>query len=421
MKALVLCAGRGTRLAPLTDTTPKVMLPLDGKPLLGHTLEWLAHHDVRDVAINLHHAPNEITDYVGDGSEWGLRVRYSNEETLLGTAGALHPLKGWIGDDEFVGVYGDKFLQADLTALIAAHRRSAARMTVAVHHTDRPRGAGLVEPSDYDSGRGVALAYEEKPDEPFSQWANAGLYVCEPWVLDHLPDAPCDWGRDYLPWLVKQCAVVYCEPIHGLAMDIGTPERYAQAQALAAQPGAIFLDRDGTINECAPGRHVKRIIDFRFLPGALEALAFLAKNSGRKIAIWTNQPAVGSGEVTPTAVGHIHTHMTRQVEDAGGRVNGVYVCPHAHGTGCDCRKPAPGLLLRAAQEMGANLAKSVVVGDTQFDLRAAWAAGVRECYMVLTGGMPNKVFPHEGGGHRYEIVVSLLDAARLIVKRERDA
>lgn len=412
MKALVLCAGKGTRLLPLTASTPKVMLPLDGAPLINHTLQWLRHHKVRDVAINLHHLPRAITDHVGDGSQLGVRVLYSHEPRLLGTAGALLPLANWL-DDTFVVVYGDKFLQADLTALIAAHQASRAMLTIALHHTDQPAGAGIAAMDD----TGRITRYEEKPTQPFSEWANAGIYICEPSALAHIPAPPCDWGRDVIPALVAGGGAVYGEPIPGLAMDIGTPERCAQAQAIAAAPGAVFVDRDGTINALRPN-HVLTPDDFEFLPGVLDGLGLLAQKTELPIVVWTNQPAIGKGLVDEYEAEALHRWMKERIDFyVGARIAGVYICPHAHRKGCDCRKPAPGMLLQAARELGVNLAKSYVVGDTQFDLRAGWAAGVRHCYLVMTGQEP-KVFPDVIGGHRHTVVESLKDAAALICRHE---
>ena len=199
-------------------------------------------------------------------------------------------------------------------------------------------------------------------------------------------------------------------------MDIGTPERYARAQALAARPGAIFVDRDGTINApAAPGEYVTTREDFWFLPGALDALAFLAQNSERRIVVLTNQPAVGKGEATRAQVDALHNWMVGLIEEAGGRVDGVYVCPHAPDEGCDCRKPAPGMLLRAAEEKGLDLSKSTLIGDTKFDLQAGWAAGVRECCLVLTGRGP--LWRDRDGDGEYAIYAGLMDAARAVIER----
>jgi len=110
--------------------------------------------------------------------------------------------------------------------------------------------------------------------------------------------------------------------------------------------------------------------------------------------------------------------MERQVVAAGGRIDEIYVCPHAPEEGCACRKPAPGLLLRAAEDLGVDLAASCLVGDTEADLQAAWAAGVNECYLIAGPGCR---FPAAGGGRRYMVTTSLAQAACWIVRREQRA
>ena len=174
--------------------------------------------------------------------------------------------------------------------------------------------------------------------------------------------------------------------------------------------GCIFLDRDGTINACAPPhQHVTERAAFQWLPGALEALAFLHKNSERRIAIVTNQSWVGGKAVQGEKpnllrdwerLDTLHDWMIAQIERAGGQVDEIYVCPHTPDDGCKCRKPKPGLLLRAAEDLGVDLRQSVMVGDSLTDLQAAWAAGIQEVYRVTP-------------------TYRLLDAAREIVEKER--
>jgi len=225
MNALLLCAGKGTRMQPLASSVPKVMLPVGGEPLIGRTLRWLREYGVEQTIINLHHLPQAIIDYVGDGLDWDMRVSFSYEEVLRGTAGALWPVREKL-QGPFLVVYGDKLYGFDLSTLVRTHT-SSVWMTMAVHHTDRPHGAGLAA----INSKGIVTRYQEKPEEVFSEWANAGVYVCNPEVLGIIPDGYCDWGYDMLPLLVPQ-GVVKAVPIEGLAMDIGTPERYMRAQEL---------------------------------------------------------------------------------------------------------------------------------------------------------------------------------------------
>ncbi len=179
---------------------------------------------------------------------------------------------------------------------------------------------------------------------------------------------------------------------------------------------AIFLDRDGTINEAIRGGYVLERAQFRFLPRARSALRFLAQNFGGKIVVVTNQSPVGRGRVTRQQVDALHEWMVLQIVEAGGRIDAVYVCAHTPEQNCQCRKPRPGLLLWAAQEHDLDLEHSYLVGDTLEDMQAAYAAGIRQCYRVSCG-LPFEDPPQEA--EKYCIVGTLSEAAVAIAGKER--
>ncbi|HSR25601.1 MAG TPA: HAD-IIIA family hydrolase [Candidatus Eisenbacteria bacterium] len=148
---------------------------------------------------------------------------------------------------------------------------------------------------------------------------------------------------------------------------------------------AVFLDRDGVINARRPD-HVKSWSEFRFVPGSLRALRLLA-GMGERIVVVTNQSAVGRGLLTADGLASIHARMTQAVRTAGGRIDAVYACPHVPEARCSCRKPGAGLLLRAGDELGIDLGRSVLVGDSPCDVEAARAARCRPI-LVDGGGAP---------------------------------
>jgi NDP-sugar pyrophosphorylase family protein len=232
----VLAAGEGTRLRPLTLNLPKAMVPVAGQPLLAHTLAWLAQHGIREVAINLHHCPEAITDFFGDGSASGMRITYSYEDRLLGTAGAARRLASFLGDGPFLVVYGDVLTDLDLTALLRLHHERAigepgAAATLALHRVPNPTEVGLVGLDA--SGRVTRFQEKPRPEEVFTDLANAGVLVAEPAVLDHIPDGEfSDFGLDVLPKLLAAGAPLYgwAIPEGTYLLDIGSPEKHMQAQ-----------------------------------------------------------------------------------------------------------------------------------------------------------------------------------------------
>lgn len=232
MKAFILAAGAGTRLRPLTDTCPKPMLPVAGEPLLVHTLRWLQRYGVEEVALNLHHLPEVVQDGLGEGTQFGMRLRYSYEPELLGTAGAVRRVADTAPDffnETFLVVYGDLLVNLDISELLAFHRMQGSRFTLALKRTTTPQSQGMIEVD----ATGRVTRFVEKPQVwDGGDTANAGVYLCEPAVIAHLPPGFSDFGHDIIPKLLREGTPVYGLPLTGYLLDIGTPEAYAQAQEL---------------------------------------------------------------------------------------------------------------------------------------------------------------------------------------------
>ena len=227
-KAVILAAGRGERLRPLTRHIPKPMLPINGRPLLDYLVGLLQLHGVREVAINLHHQPHVIHGYLGDGSRFGLRLTYSLEKRLLGSAGALRRLAGFL-DQTFFVLYGDVLTNLDLSRLADFHRAKGGPITMALYREKETSRCGIAE---VDSA-GRVWRFEEKPSARVtgSGWAAAGVLVMEPWVLRFiLPKVPCDLGADLFPSLLREGVPIYGYRSAGYFLDVGSLERYLKAQ-----------------------------------------------------------------------------------------------------------------------------------------------------------------------------------------------
>jgi NDP-sugar pyrophosphorylase family protein len=232
MKALILAAGEGTRLRPLTADRPKPMLPVGNVPLLEQILTLLQRHGVTDIAINLHYKPRTIVHHLGHGKRWGVRLHYSFEERLLGSAGAAKRLE-WFFDESFIVFYGDVYTRMNLSALVAAHHQGGALLTLALYEVENPTQCGIVELDD----RSRVQRFVEKPapHQVFSRLANAGILVVEPQILTWLPaEQRLDFGHDVIPQMLDMGQPIVGYPITEPLIDIGTPENYRRAQRLAA-------------------------------------------------------------------------------------------------------------------------------------------------------------------------------------------
>jgi len=228
MKAMILGAGAGTRLHPLTDKCPKPMLPIGGKPLLEHTFGLLRRHGITEIVVNLHHNPDVITGHFGDGAMWGLQITYSYEDQLLGTAGAVRKVADCF-DETFIVMYGDVFTNVDLTELDKFHQLQGSSVTIGLYRVNNPAECGLVELD----GNGRILRFVEKPAlrEVFTDLANAGIYVVEPIVLNHIPEViPVDFGHDIFPCLLNNGMLLSGYLILDYLIDIGSFEKYEKAK-----------------------------------------------------------------------------------------------------------------------------------------------------------------------------------------------
>lgn len=228
MKAIILAAGNGTRLRPLTDCCPKPMLPLNGKPLLQYNLDLLKAHGFRQVVMNLHHRPEVFIHYLRERGNQGMNVTLAVEPRLLGTAGAVRNLESYL-DETFLVLYGDLLTNVDLSTLIDWHRKVRGLATLAVHRVEDPRSCGIVV-----VGEGGRISrFVEKPSngKVFSPWANAGVYVMEPDILAYIPkEREYDFGRDLFPSLLSRGVPMYAYPFSDYLIDIGSPQGYERAR-----------------------------------------------------------------------------------------------------------------------------------------------------------------------------------------------
>lgn len=231
MKAIVLAAGKGSRLHDQTITVPKPMLAVGGQPVLAHNIAWLRQHGITDLTLNLHHLPQVIRDYFGDGSAHGVRIAYSYEEHLLGTAGAVRrivdDLWGGLAEPCLI-VYGDNRMAFALPALLAAHAAHPdAAVTIAVYPKEDVSQSGIVL---HDGDGRITRFIEKPPPLRLSNLVNAGLYVLSPAALPYLPPGRAsDFGHDIFPAMLAAGAPLYACACPGTLIAIDTPELYRQA------------------------------------------------------------------------------------------------------------------------------------------------------------------------------------------------
>jgi len=251
MRAMVLAAGLGQRARPLTLLRAKPVLPVLNRPLLHWTLEHLARHGVDDVVVNLHHLPDTVSEVLGDGRRFGVRLRYSREDKILGTAGGPRAVRDLFGSEPLLLVNGDMFFEFDLGRLVQRHRASGACATLALLPNPDPRRYSPVVTDA--SGRVLSLAGRPRRARG-TRSLFTGVHVLDPALLERLPAGPSDSVRDlYIP-LVAEGERLQGVRLRGAWYDLGSPSLYRDAQ-LRLVPGQgrdrVLLHPDAQVSPSA--------------------------------------------------------------------------------------------------------------------------------------------------------------------------
>ncbi len=249
MRAIILVGGEGTRLRPLTYTSPKQMQPIMGRPMIEWVLDHLASHGIDEVVLSLGYLPDAFVEAYPGGTYGSIKLTYAVEPERLDTAGAIGYAARFAGlDDTFVVLNGDVMTDLDLTELVRFHRDRGALATIALHEVEDPSAFGVV-PTD-DDGRVLAFVEKPAPGEAPTNLINAGTYVLEPSVLDLIPEGrKVSIERETFPLLVEQ-GHCYATPDACYWLDAGTPKAYLQAhydfldakRGDARYPGATLVD-----------------------------------------------------------------------------------------------------------------------------------------------------------------------------------
>lgn len=416
MKTVIMAGGKGTRISELFPDIPKPLIPIsngvESKPVLEWEIESLRDQGFEDIILTVSHMADKIMDYFQDGSRLGVHIEYFVEEKPLGNAGALFKLRNQLTDD-FLVLIADAMFDVDFNRMAEYHRSKKALVTLFTHPNSHPYDSSLLIADDNKAVR-EWLNKEDSRPEYYKNRVNAGLQVLNKKVFDLVKIEPdligsvdqdgkiikVDMDRQILKPLCNT-GKIFCYDSPEYCKDMGTPERFEQvskdfkngvvkAKNLQKKQKTIFLDRDGTINKYVG--FLRKIEDFELIPGVSEAIREI-NSSGYLAIVITNQPVIARGEVTTEELKKIHNKMETLLGKEGAYLDGIYYCPHHPDKGfdgeipelkfdCDCRKPKPGLLLKAADEFNIDLSDSWMIGDDRRDIEAGHNAS---CKTALIG------------------------------------
>lgn len=448
---VIMAGGLGTRAQTIDPTIPKPLLPIGSKPILQWEIECLVSQGYTDIILTISYMAEKIEEYFGNGEKFGCSITYYNETTPLGNAGALFKmlLPGQLlseesGIHDFLLLNADSMFDIDFDRFVKKHLESGALATLFTHPNNHPYDSGLLI-TDSSGWVEQWLTKEDKRPEYYKNCTNAGLHCLSASLLLSLVEngivdpniigtedtstgkiVKVDLDRQVLKPLAGKSRdghgsmLAVSSPEY--VKDMGTPARFEQvshdlisglvaARNLKNPQKAIFLDRDGTINRYVG--FLRDIDQFELLPGVAEAIR-LINSSGYLAIVVTNQPVIARGEVSYEKLQLIHNKMETLLGAEGAYLDAIYFCPHHPCKGyegeiealkfeCECRKPKPGMLLKAAEDFNIDLSQSWVIGDGENDIKAGKAAG---CKAALIG---DEDFGQDIAGHSlFEMVGNIL-------------
>jgi mannose-1-phosphate guanylyltransferase/phosphomannomutase len=422
MQAVILAGGKGTRL---NMNIPKAMVKVGDRPVLQYQIELLKKYGITDIVLCVKHLSEKIREHFGDGRRFGVHISYSMEKDFLGTAGAIKFAEKKIKGD-FILLFGDVMLNMDFAKLARYHRQKGSMVTLVVHESDHPYDSDIVEIDAKNKVTG--FLGKPRPGQKFRNLTNAAVHVMKKSVLKHVGGDNSDFSRDVFPKLIEAGLPIYGYVTSEYIKDMGTPERLERVRrdfesGRILERTAVFLDRDGVINEDVD--LVYKTSQLRLIKGSAEGIRMLNQKGFLTIVI-TNQPVVARNLCTEEEVMQINEKLKRMLARNGARLDGIYYCPHHPDKGypeenpkykieCECRKPKIGMIMRASRDFGINPRQCVFVGDRTADIKTGENAGC-STILVKTG--------KGGADGKYDVrpdyvCKNLLEAAKLILKTHK--
>lgn len=397
MKVVIMAGGKGTRIAAVNSEVPKPMIRILDKPVLEYQIECLRAQGFDDITLVIGHLGYVIKNYFGDGKSFGVHIEYIEEKDPLGTAGALYLLKDELTDD-FLLLNGDIIFDVDIKRFYKFHKAKNAIATLFTHPNSHPYDSGIITADN----NGMVINWLHKEDKRlwYKNRVNAGLHMLSTKIFGVFKELKkLDLDRDVLkPLITSGGLFAYDSPEY--IKDMGTPDRFytiiediksgkVKARNLSHMQRAIFLDRDGTINKYVG--FLKDIDNFELIDGAGDAIKKI-NESGYLAIVVTNQPVIARGEVSLEELQEVHNKMETLLGQKGAYVNDIFFCPHHPDKGfkgeraeykihCDCRKPEPGMLLKASEKYNIDLSQSWMVGDGENDMEAGLKAGCNVAFI----------------------------------------
>ena len=370
MEAVILAGGFGTRLHDLTKDTPKPMVLVAGKPFLTYILDELDYYHFDHVVMAVSYLKEQIISYFGNKYK-NITIDYAIENEPLGTGGAIVNCFPLLKEEWFFVINGDTISIVDYHEMskIKNNQILVKKMT----NFDRYGEVKIDEKhciTDFNEKKFVKEGYIN----------TVIYYLNKTFMQDYKLEGKFSVENDVFAKYIDTLKIK-AFATDGYFIDIGVPEDYERAQEELKRTPALFLDRDGIIN--IDKGHVHKIEDFEFTPFIFD-LTKGYQDKGFKIVVITNQAGIAKGMYPVKDYEVLNEYMIQEFQKRGITIAGTFYCPHRDEDHCDCRKPKPGLFIKAIHDLQIDVENSVAIGDKIGDLVAAHAAGVKNLYFVKT-------------------------------------
>lgn len=425
LKTVIMAGGAGTRISSVNAEVPKPMISILGKPVLEYQIEELKKQGFDDIIIVVGHLGSIIMDYFQKGQKLGVTISYYVETSPLGTAGALRHIVDEL-DDDFLLINGDIIFDVSLIKFYNFHKKCGGLASILVHPNTHPYDSGIIVTDE--NGNVKQWIHKEDKREWYQNRVNAGMHFLSKALFSEsrfmlgktYKEGKVDLDRDVLfPLVEKQELYAYYSVEY--VKDMGTPDRYYEVEnditnhkvwSNENSKRAIFLDRDGTINEYVG--FLTDINDFKLIDGVADSIRKINLSEYLTIVI-TNQPVVARGEVSVLELKQIHNKMETLLGEEHAYIDAIYYCPHHPNSGflgeikelkydCTCRKPKPGMLIKAAKDYNIDLKRSWMIGDSLQDIQAGKAAGCHTAF--ISHDSSNEKYGQEVTGESLVYIIS---------------
>lgn len=363
-QAAILCGGLGSRLRPLTDTMPKPMVPVNGFPFLKYLLEQLKDNSIKEVVLMTGYLGEQIRDYFGDGSSFGIAIRYSHGPAEWETGRRLFEAKELL-DEYFLLLYCDNFLPFSLKKIAKFYNEQKRLLSFVV----QPKAKGNIRLGE----GGIVQVYDKSRSVEGLNFVELGYMIVSKKIFEYYTYKDVSFS-DVIAKLVsvgQVAGIIILDAYYSISdMDrLKLTEKYLKPKKI------LLVDRDGVINEKASrGEYVASWEEFLFIRENVEGMKKLS-NAGFSFIVISNQAGIGRGMVSAEAVDVINRRMKEALEKEGIRILDIFVCPHHWDEKCFCRKPEPGLFFQASRKWFFRLDKTYFIGDDYRDCQAAYKAG----------------------------------------------